>query len=155
MKRETQTYNLSPITYNPPITYMRYLGIDYGDSHIGIALGDDETTTALPLETTPNEGPLKFSAYLSGVIAREGIGAIVVGVPVMGNQYGEQKKVIEKAIERLTESLSIPVYTADESFSSREARTLLSDRSPSPSSDEHAIAAMLILQSYLDRVTHV
>ncbi|MBI4268351.1 Holliday junction resolvase RuvX [Candidatus Uhrbacteria bacterium] len=131
---------------------MRYLGIDYGSAHIGIALGDDETRTALPLETIPNDGAERLSAYCSDLIAREGIGAIVVGVPAMGNVYGEQKKVIEDAITKLQATLSIPVHAADESFSSRQAQALLREKGPSPSTDEHAIAAMVILQGYLDRL---
>ena len=35
---------------------MRFLGIDYGEKKIGLALGDDEIRTAAPLETVRNEG---------------------------------------------------------------------------------------------------
>lgn len=132
---------------------MRYLCIDYGDAHIGVALGDDETKTALPLETIPNEGVGSLIAYLSALIVREEVGAIVVGVPAMGNQYGEQRSVIEAAIKKLKATLSVPVHAADESFSSREARTLMRDRGPAPQTDEHAIAAMVILQGYFDGVS--
>ena len=130
---------------------MRYLGIDYGDAHIGIAIGDDETNTALPLETIPNKDGEQFSSYLAALIAREGVGAIVVGIPAMGQQYGEQRSVIEGAIKKLKEKLSVPVHAADESFSSRQAQRLLRETGKRVV-DDHAVAAMLILQGYLDKL---
>ena len=81
---------------------MRYLGIDYGEAHVGIAIGDDETLMALPLETVTNEGVQEMIEYLTAVIVREGIGAIVVGVPAMGVHYGEQRAAIEAVVKMLT-----------------------------------------------------
>lgn len=133
---------------------MRYLGIDYGDSHIGIAIGDDETNMAVPLETISNEGFGTFSSYIISLIPREGVGAIVVGVPAMGQHYGEQRAIIEAVITKLKESLSVPVHAADESFSSMQAKRLLHETGKRVV-DDHAVAAMLILQGYLDRLRDV
>ncbi|MEK7619525.1 MAG: Holliday junction resolvase RuvX [Patescibacteria group bacterium] len=130
---------------------MRYLGIDYGEAHVGIAIGDDETLMALPLETVTNEGVQEMIEYLTAVIVREGIGAIVVGVPAMGVHYGEQRAAIEAVVKKMLTHFLVPVYTSDESFSSRQAQTLMRDRGPAPATDEHAIAAMLILQGYFEK----
>jgi len=53
----------------------RYLGIDWGEKRIGLALADSETSLALPLTTVSG---------LAGVLAaikEEGIDEIVLGSP--------------------------------------------------------------------------
>lgn len=134
---------------------MRYLGVDYGSAHIGFAIGDDETKTALPLQTAPNTGLQSFVSACKTLIQRESVGTVVIGVPALGAAFGEQKKHIDAVIEELKKFLSTSVVAWDESFSSRQAQTLMRDRGHSKDTDEHAIAAMLILQSYFDRATRV
>ncbi len=129
---------------------MRYLGIDYGDSHIGLALGEDETRLAMPLETLPNKGLDAFCDDIRRISERENVGTVVVGVPSLGSAFDAQRKKIEDVIVRLQTRLTLPIIPADESFTSREAQHLLRESGGAPDTDEHAVAAMLILQAYLD-----
>ena len=129
---------------------MRYLGIDYGEKHIGLSLGDDESRLALPIETLTHENLERLAQELEKIIVREQIGAVVVGVPAMGGVFHAQRTAIEKAIEFFRSRLSVSVYAADESFTSRQADRLLRDAGAVPGTDEHAVAAMLILQGFLD-----
>lgn len=134
---------------------MRYLGVDYGSAHIGFAIGDDETKTAFPLQTAPNTGLQSFINACHAMIQRESVGTVVVGVPALGPAFEDQKKHIDAVIDELKKIVPTPVVAWDESFSSRQARTLMRDRGPSRDTDEHAIAAMLVLQSYLERAPRV
>ena len=53
-----------------------------------------------------------------------------------------------KFIEELKSKISLPIKTVDERLSSKAADALVGDKKTKASRDE--IAAMLILQSYLD-----
>ncbi|MDO8572102.1 MAG: Holliday junction resolvase RuvX [bacterium] len=125
---------------------MQYLGIDYGAKHIGMAIGDDDIGIASPWKTIEHTSSRDTLDALKGVIKVEGIDTIVVGIPTFGSARTEQRRTTEEFIHTLQESVLIPVETADESFTSLEAQRRLGG-----STDDHAVAAMLILQSYLDK----
>ncbi|MBI4239623.1 Holliday junction resolvase RuvX [Candidatus Uhrbacteria bacterium] len=132
---------------------MRYLGIDYGDKHIGLAIGDDDSKLALPLITLVNAGAETLCSDISRVCSQENIDTLVIGVPGMGSVFVDQRKKIESVVYLLRRQVSAPVMTVDESFTSREARHLIHEQGKrvGESTDEHALAAMLILQSYFDK----
>lgn len=125
---------------------MQYLGIDYGARHIGMAIGDDDIGIASPWKTIEQTSLQETLDALKGIVKIEGIDTLVVGVPMFGSTHTEQRREIEEFVHVLKESLSIPIETTDESFTSLEAQRRLGG-----SKDDHAVAAMLILQSYLDR----
>ncbi len=125
---------------------MYYLGLDYGARHIGMAIGDDDISIASPWKTIEQTSLQETLNILKSVVKVEGIGMVVVGVPMFGSTHTQQRTVTEEFIRVLRESIVIPVETADESFTSLEAKRRLGG-----GSDDHAVAAMLILQSYLDR----
>lgn len=120
---------------------MRYLGIDYGLRYVGLALGDDETRIASPY-TTSDQTNEDFFAILKRVVEKEDVGAIVVGMPER-----EQAALTQNFIDRLKNAVVLPVHSWTERFTSQEARRHIKAGS---TVDEHSIAAMLILQSYLD-----
>jgi len=127
---------------------MRYLGIDYGTAHIGLALGDDETHLATPFQTIESSKEDTMVA-LETTMFLEGIDVIVVGMPKNPGNDGEQEKLTREFITQLGHRVLCPIYEIDEHFTSQEAQKRMRDGG---GGDEHAIAAMLILQSYLDRV---
>lgn len=129
---------------------MKFLGMDYGDAHVGLAVGDDAARMALPLQTIHNKGVDALATDIKRLTALEEIDVIVIGVPQLGSIFGEQRSKIENVMKRLQQEISLPIHASDESFSSRQAHALMRDTSPSPGTDEHAIAAMLILQGYFD-----
>ncbi|MBI2645224.1 Holliday junction resolvase RuvX [Candidatus Uhrbacteria bacterium] len=127
---------------------MKYLGIDYGTKYVGTAIGDDETAFALPLQSFTYTDDKKLFADLIALIQSEDIESIVVGIPRMGSVSEDIVARIENFVKKLHEESGLPVTTADESFTSLEAQKRLSGRKGK--NDDHAVAAMLILQGYFD-----
>lgn len=125
---------------------MHYLGIDYGDRWVGLALGDDETRIASPYMTI-DQTKGDFFAILKNTIHKEGIDAVVVGMPLHLGASKEQEEKTAIFIDRLRNEITIPVYEQNEQFTSKESQQY---RKEGSDADEHSIAAMLILQSYLD-----
>lgn len=129
---------------------MRILGIDYGDKKIGLAFGDTETRVAVPLDVVPNAGE-KTLAVFAAQVKSEDIGTIVVGVPLaQGGHHGpEQLDKARAFIEKLRQAVSVPVVEEDESYTTSESIRL--QREEGAEADEDALAAMLIVQQYLNR----
>ncbi len=124
---------------------MKYLGIDYGRTWVGFAIGDDETKLALPLETFKIEDEEQLFLFCKTLIHEEQIDTCVVGIPTIGAQSIDRTPYVAFS-EKLSQHISIPVIFADESFSTKQAQGYLGNSSK----DNHALAAMIILQSYLD-----
>lgn len=123
---------------------MRYLGVDFGLSKTGLAIGDDETRIASPLEVIP--GGDDSYAFIKRIVLEEDIEAIVVGMP--GVEGSEQFNKTTLFVERLEERLDQKVHTIDENFTSVESRRLQEESGSTVPED--ALAAMLILQAFLD-----
>jgi putative holliday junction resolvase len=125
---------------------MKLLGIDYGTAKVGLAMGDSESGLATPLEIMKNDGDKQLCQEISELVKKESIEKIVVGLPF--NPEGrsdEQIKKTEAFIERLKEMVDIELAYEDERFTTRQAQGL------NNSGDEDDLAAMLILQVYLDK----
>ena len=125
---------------------MNYLGIDWGEKRIGLALADSETKIATPFKVAGSVDEV------ARVVENEKIDVVVVGKPVSIKNY-ELKITNEKYnkfIKDLTAKIKIPIELVDERLSSKAADALLGDRKTKSSRD--TIAAMIILQSYLDKI---
>ena len=129
---------------------MKLLGIDYGDKKIGLAFGDSEANLAVPLDVVPNIGDKTIEVFAKQVKS-EDIDAIVVGVPLAtGEHHGSQQLEKTRAfIKKLEAAVSIPIIEEDESYTT-SASISLQHESGSPAAED-ALAAMLILQGYLNR----
>ncbi len=129
---------------------MQYLGIDYGEKHIGLAIGSSETKVSVPYKTVERSDDTSLLKHVRAIVQEEGIDTIVVGVPMGGEAFqGQQKKNLAFVQLVMREFPSKIVLTADESFTSLEAKKRMQEAG-GKSSDDHAVAAMLILQAYLD-----
>ena len=129
---------------------MRILGIDYGDKKIGLAFGDSSARVAVPLEVIRNEGDVTIETLVRRV-KEEDIDLVVVGVPLpQGNHSGVQLEKTRKFIDTLAQAVSVPVVEEDESFTSVESVRLQQEFNAQ--ADEDALAAMLIVQSYIDQL---
>lgn len=124
---------------------MRYLGIDYGSKRVGIALSDEGGQIALPYRTISNTKTL--FTEITEVIKKEGVGRIVVGIPVpfSGNE-SEQTREVKKFAEKLEKLSAIKVDAENEIFSTKIARA-----SGVPEHKLDTASAAIILQSYLDK----
>lgn len=121
----------------------KYLGIDFGLVHIGLATS--EAVLATPLRSLRNDESLFFN--LNNIILSEGITEIVCGIP-----EGKLVPVIEKFALDLKNSFHLPVTLHPETLSSQEATSKLSEigASRAKKKNDHAYAACLILEDYLE-----
>lgn len=125
-----------------------FLAIDYGTKKIGLAIGDMETKIASPFKILANTSDL-FD-QLKAICQVEKIDKIVLGVPV--GLKGVKSKQYEHVIafsDKLFQELGLEVVKQDENLSSAYAQRLLQGTKSKGRDD--AVAAMIILQSYLER----
>lgn len=124
----------------------RYLGIDYGDVRIGLALAD-ESNLALPFKIIDTDA--KLWDTLAAIRHSENITDFVVGWPVsMSGNENERTKKTEGFMQELKVRFALPVHKADERLSTAAAKK---------DTNKHRVdaeAASYILQSYLDSYDH-
>ncbi len=122
----------------------KYLGIDWGEKRIGLALADEETCLALPLKTVSN------LTELLAVIKTEEIDVIIIGSPrKMSGEVANNPSWLN-FVEQLKEKSGKPVNLIDERLSSLAADALSGEKKDKAERDE--IAASIILQDYLDLI---
>ncbi len=132
---------------------MKYLGIDFGTKRVGLAVSDDSATLARPLSVVKNTPSL--ISDLETVIAKEGIGGIVIGSSA-GNAVARD---IEELVAQITLATFLPVEMMNEAFTSVEAHgrkgkeqtAARATKAPTKPADLDARAAAVILQRYLDK----
>lgn len=129
---------------------MKYLGIDHGEKRIGLAIGDDETYIATPFETV-EAGSLKETvATITLLIKEENIEKIVLGLPItLSGEESGQAEIVRKFGAVLEKESGLKVEYEDERRSSKAAEGLTKGLNME---NKDAVAAMVILQSYLDRL---
>ena len=129
---------------------MNIVGIDYGRAHLGLAIGETETKVAMPLKTFNHLAFGDFIIELKKIISGYRIDSCVVGLPVT---WPEDRNIpgmraeVEKFADQIHAELNLPVQLVDERYTSAAAKQLQKEHSQA---DEHALAAMLILQAYFD-----
>ena len=121
----------------------KYLGIDFGLAHIGLATS--EAVLATPLESLRNDD--KLLSKLAEIIKNEGITLVVCGIP-----EGRLVPIIKKFAIDLSALTDVEVVLHEETLSSQEAMQKLheSGASLSKKKNDHAYAACLILEDYLE-----
>ncbi len=124
---------------------MRYLGIDYGEKRVGIAVSDEGGSIAFPRDTIVNNAHLLDE--LKKVIAGERIESVVVGdTRAFSGFENTVTKEAEAFIERLQAATGLPVFKSWEAGSSIEA----SRYAPEDEGHSDGAAAAIILQRYID-----
>jgi len=134
---------------------MRIMGIDFGDSRIGVAVSDPMGWTAQGLETIERKGPVEQDAERIRQLAEQyGVGKIVIGLPK--NMNGTIGPSAEKAIEfgeLLARTTGLEVVQWDERLTTVAANRLMHEVGMKTSKKKKSvdrIAAVFILQGYLD-----
>jgi putative Holliday junction resolvase len=136
---------------------MRYLAIDYGQKHTGLAICDAGEMIASPL-TVLTVGPGDLIPKITNVIERENVEAIVLGLPLnMDSTVGYQAKRVHSFAERMRQHIDIPIHFHDERLSSFDAEKKLAGLGLTRKEKKKhldAVAAASILQSFLDKKHH-
>lgn len=137
---------------------MNLLAIDYGTKRIGLAVGSTETGVAAPLKLLENRGETHLIEDIRAVVLNEGIGQIVMGLPLSEDGgHTEQEAKVRAFTVRLEESLDVPIALEDERLSSREIEAHMNAMGgkkawKASGLDRDSAAATLFLQTYLDKL---
>ena len=140
---------------------MRIMGLDYGSKTVGVAVCDPLGITAQAVETITRKDENKLRQTLARIeaLAKEyGVEKFVLGYPKnMNNTLGER---VEKTLafkEMLERRTNLPVVMWDERLTTVEAeRTLIENKVRREDRKKYIdkIAAVFILQGYLDSLAH-
>lgn len=134
----------------------RLLGFDVGTKTIGLALSDASRTIATPLETLRRGKFTTDAEKLSTIVAKHGVGGLIVGLPVnMDGSEGPRAQSVRAFAHNLLAKIDLPLAFWDERLStaavtrgmieadlSRARRAALVDKA----------AAAYILQGFLDHL---
>ena len=138
------------------------LAVDVGARRVGLAISDPSGTLARPLEILAVAGAAdaveRVARRVDAIAAEDdGLAAIVVGLPAHldGTASGATATVVAfvAALGALT---PVPIVTADERLTSREAESRLAVNERDWRRRKlklDAAAAAIFLQDYLDRTT--
>ena len=128
------------------------MGIDFGDSRIGVALSDPLGIMATPLTIITRTEEEKDIGALIDIIRRNAVGRVVMGLPIsMDGTLGKQAEKVKEFAATLAKKIDIPVEFKDERLSTVVAKNLVREaRRTERKTRYDAAAAALILQSYLD-----
>jgi len=135
---------------------VRVLALDVGERRIGVAVSDPLGLWARPLQVITRRSKQEDYAAIAGLVEEYEAARVVVGHPLsLDGQVGPQALRVERYAAGLAERLSIPIVLWDERLSTAEAERLLHDAGETSREFRgriDAVAAAVILQSYLDAV---
>lgn len=128
---------------------MKIIALDIGDRWTGVAISDPLGILSRPYDTvkTPD-----LNTFLELLITKEKIGTIVVGLPttLRGTESDQTKKIIAMTTELENKFTSLTWKLWDERFTSKQAAALRSTKTKEDKLRSHAVAAALILSTYLE-----
>ena len=133
------------------------LSIDYGLKRIGLAISDESRSFAFPCGVIENKNFHFVLLNIKKIIDEKNINLVIVGMPYNMNKENTTKSevmvLVEKFVNKLQESINIPVETIDERLSSFSAEEKLKESGLSAKKSKKFIdteAARLILEEYLN-----
>jgi putative Holliday junction resolvase len=135
------------------------MGLDYGESTVGVAISDSMGLTAQPIETITRKGEKKLRttyARIRELIEEYQVEKIVVGLPLhMNGEKGDRAIKSEEFAAELETKVGLSVELIDERMTTVSAERVL-DEGKVKKQDQKAyvdkLAASFILQAYLESV---
>lgn len=136
---------------------MRILGIDYGDSRIGIAISDPFGWTAQGIETINwKENWEKPIERILQLVKESKVEKIVVGFPKnMNGTIGPRGEKTQEFIDSLSKKVDMEIIKWDERLTTVAANRAMHEMGVKTSKKKglvDQIAAVYILQGFLDSV---
>lgn len=141
---------------------MRKLGLDVGDKTIGVAVSDELNITAQGVTTIDRVGIRKDAGKVMDYVRKYDCDTVVMGLPI--NLDGSDSVQTEKVREfrtmlenkmRSSGMADVKVEWQDERFTTVIAERVLMEANMKRKSRKEVVdkqAAIIILQSYMDRV---
>ncbi len=130
------------------------MGLDVGDVRIGVAVSDPTRTVVEPREAVRARTRAGAIEQIVGLVEREAVGEVVVGIPVsLDGGVGRQGEKTKIFAEMLADRISVPVRTWDESYSSRAADGIMREsgvKRGRKKGKRDSVAAAVILREYLE-----
>ena len=141
----------------PPGT--RLLGLDLGEKTIGLALSDTLLTVATPMQTLKRAKFGPDAAQLDIIIGEQGVGGLVVGLPLnMDGTDGPSAQSARAFARNWAGSRDLLVILQDERMSTMAVTRTLIDADASRARRAEVVdkmAAAYILQGALDRLRNI
>lgn len=136
---------------------MRKLGIDYGDSRVGLAITDELEITAQGLETIHHNGNDKLILKrLDEILSQYSIDTFVIGKPInMDGSKTERVEVTTKFIHKLKCKFpKISIETIDERLTTVAAHKTMNYLNIDKNKKKQlvdTISAVYILETYMNK----
>ena len=135
----------------------RLLGLDVGAKTVGLALSDTTRTVASPYATLRRTRFAADARTLAEIIAREGVGGLILGLPInMDGSEGRRCQSVRAFAANLAEHVEIPAAFWDERLSTAAVTRTLIEADTSRRRRRQLVdklAAAYILQGALDSLT--
>ena len=136
------------------MTKGKYLGLDFGDKRVGIAVSDLDKIIAFPRGFLSYEVLSEFLQQLKTLCKQEGVTKIIIGLPIgMDGSIGEQVTKTYGFGQKLHDALpQIPVEYFDERLTTKAAEERLREqgiKAKHQKGQKDALSAQLILETYL------
>jgi putative Holliday junction resolvase len=135
---------------------MRALGLDVGQTTIGVAITDEAGICAHPHRVIDRSGTDSDVSAIQTLVAELGVTDVVIGMPYeLSGRVGFRARRVEELARALRAALpaATKFHDQDERFTTAEAERVLIDADVSRAKRREVIdqqAATLILQAWLD-----
>ena len=130
------------------------LGLDVGDTRIGVAISDELGVAAHPLCTLTRKNRQVDLILISDLVSIHNVERVIIGLPIsLDGSLGPQAEKVQKFAKRLERMLDVPVALQDERFTTAEAEEILRELGKDAREQQGLIdeaAAVLILKDYMN-----
>ncbi len=129
----------------------RFLGIDYGERNIGLALGHNNLT--MPIKTVSNKTDRDAIFEINKVIIENKVGNIVIGIPLTAEgKETKESLVVRRFAKNLKTITKRPVIFQNEFGTSKNAlkEAISLDVSQKKRRANDHLAATLILKTFFE-----
>jgi putative Holliday junction resolvase len=129
----------------------KILALDVGSVRIGMAIWRPESQLAVSLEHLKRKSLKDDLSRIEHVVAKEQVEVFLVGLPIsLSGNITQSTKNSLFWIEALKNSFQLPVYSYDESLSSKRALEILKGRSISEKKKKKdSLSAALFLEDFI------
>lgn len=137
---------------------MRKLGLDYGDSRIGVSITDSLAITVQGLETIHHNGNDKFALKrIEEILNTYEVDTIVIGMPInMNGTKTERVDITNKFIHKLKCKFNkLVIETVDERLTTVAAHKTMNFLNVNKNNKKNivdTISAVYILETYMNKI---
>lgn len=130
------------------------LGLDIGQTRIGIAVSDRTGRVAMPVKVLPAAEVTGMARTFRRIVEDHEPEILVCGLPqTMAGEDGPQAERVRQVAQDIATKLGLPLEFSDERLSSKEAKRILREGGLSEKQMRgkvDMVAASLFLQAWLD-----